>query len=88
MENLLSRQQRISGGAANGFLQQHIKKTGWKASYHKGINSFLINIFCVSVKDEVAEDKNRNHRVQNRMRSCDHFSLQCKVILAGHLPCK
>lgn len=56
MENLPSRQHHISGGAANKFLQQ-TEKTVCKVSYHKGINSSLINMFCINIKDKVTETK-------------------------------
>lgn len=74
MKNLSSRQHHISGGAANKFLQLQTEKTVSKTSYHKEINCFLINVFCMNIKDKVTgENKSRNHRVQNRVQKCHQF---------------
>lgn len=57
MEKLSSRHHYISGGAANKFLQQQMEKRVRKASHHKGVNSFLINMFCINIKDKVTGAK-------------------------------
>lgn len=57
MENLPSRQHHIGSGPANRFLQEQMEKTVCKAGYHKGINSFLKNMFCKNTKDKVTGAK-------------------------------